>query len=154
MADPTTEQTWVTVKEAAELTGYTAYWMKKWVRDMFALPENERTINVREESNRYLLWLPDLVEFVAKYAAGRINTQVEEIWVTTNEGMELTGYSRDRVWQLAKTNWELPENERIIKTRRRSLGYELWLPDLIAYISDHGHGPYQKSPKKVVDKSD
>jgi hypothetical protein len=148
MSEITTEQIWVTVKEASALTGYSPGWMKKWVRDMFALPENERTIQVRHDANRYQLWLPDLVDYVAQYAAGRVNTEPEEIWVTTTEGMEITGYNREYVWRLAKTNWELPENERRIKTRRRSLGYEVWLPDLIAHISQQGHGPYKKSPRK------
>lgn len=56
MADLTTEQTWVTVKEAAELTGYSPGWMTKWARDMFALPENERAIQVRQDANRYQLY--------------------------------------------------------------------------------------------------
>jgi hypothetical protein len=148
MTDKTIENIWVSVKEAAEITGYTPGWMTKWVRDMFGKPESERSIQVREQSGRYELWLPDLVNFVAEYAASRLNPEAEEIWVNVTEGKDITGYSRDYVWRLAKSNWEMPEAERFIKTRRRSHGYEIWLPDLMAYISKQGYGPYHKSGKK------
>jgi hypothetical protein len=148
MSERTTEQIWVTVKEAAELTGYSPGWMTKWVRDMFALPENERTIQVRQEANRYQLWLPDLMEFVATYAAGRVNTQAEEMWVNTSEAAEFTGYYFDYIQKMARNNWRMEEDQRIIRVRRRAGRYDIWLPDLVKYISEHGHGPYQKPRSK------
>ena len=144
MIDRTTEQTWVTVKEAAEITGYSPGWMTKWVRDMFDRPEAERAIQVREESGRYELWLPDLIDFVSAYGAGRLNPQVEETWVNTTEAAEITGYFFDYIQKLARRNWRMPEDERLIRIRRRAGRYDIWLPDLMKYISEHGHGPYQK----------
>ena len=68
----------------------------------------------------------------------------QEIWVTTNEGEELTGYNRRYLKQLANKNAKLPDDERVIKVRKRSgLFYELWLPDLLRYIKEIGYGPHQ-----------
>lgn len=152
MTEPTTEAIWVSVKEAAAVTGYTPGWMTKWVRDMFHLPEAQRPIRVRQESNRYQLWLPDLVDYVAQYAAARVNTEVEEIWVNSTEGAEITGYSAIHLRKIARENWNLPEEQRLVKIRKRSHSYDMWLPDLVIYISEHGHGPYQKTRIKLVDK--
>jgi len=78
------------------------------------------------------------------YAINRIdqiNTQSvtentsQEIWVTTTEGAEMTGYSAEYLEKLANTNWKMPEAERLIRVRSRSRRYELWLPDILAYRS-------------------
>jgi len=73
---------------------------------------------------------------------------VEEIWVNTREGAELTGYNMDYLRQLAYGIGRQPENERPIKIRTRGHRYEFWLPDLIAYIQNLGHGPHAKPTKK------
>lgn len=65
----------------------------------------------------------------------------EEIWVTVTEGAKRTGYSRFRIRELARQNWNLPENERLIQLRRHTNGYLVWLPDLFKYREEHGHGP-------------
>jgi hypothetical protein len=70
----------------------------------------------------------------------------EEIWVSTGEGAQITGYHRDHVQKLARDNWKLPEQERLIRIRKRARGYDIWLPDLVNYISEHGYGPHQKPP--------
>ncbi len=68
----------------------------------------------------------------------------QQIWVTTNEAEELTGYNRRYLKQLANKNSKLPDDERLIKVRKRSgLFYELWLPDLLRYINEIGYGPHQ-----------
>ena len=67
----------------------------------------------------------------------------QEIWVTTREGAEATGYNRQYLEKLAKKNWRVPEDERLIKIRNRSRRYELWLPDLVRYIAEIGYGPHQ-----------
>jgi hypothetical protein len=67
----------------------------------------------------------------------------QEIWVTTREGAELTGYSSRYLGQLAQKNSLLPEDERYIKVRKRSDRHELWLPDLLRYIEEIGYGPHQ-----------
>lgn len=71
-------------------------------------------------------------------------TPEQQIWVTTREGAEVTGYNSQYLEKLAKKNWRLPENERDIKIRNRSRRYELWLPDLLTYIEEIGYGPYPK----------
>lgn len=72
----------------------------------------------------------------------------KEIWVNVTEGAEITGYNRDHVQKLARDNWNKPEDERLIKVKRRSSGYDIWLPDLIRYIEEHGHGPHKKRNRK------
>ena len=67
----------------------------------------------------------------------------QEIWVTTREGAELTGYNRQYLEKLANKYWHVPEDERLIKIRNRSRRYELWLPDLVRYIAEIGYGPHQ-----------
>jgi hypothetical protein len=65
----------------------------------------------------------------------------EQIWVTTKEGAEMTGYSQEYLERLANKNWRQPETERLIQVRNRSGRYELWLPDLLQYMAEHGTGP-------------
>ena len=67
----------------------------------------------------------------------------QQIWVMTNEGAEITGYSREYLQQLAKKIFRLPEDERPIKVRMRSKRYEFWLPALLHYIKEIGYGPHQ-----------
>jgi len=74
-------------------------------------------------------------------------TPDQEIWVITPEGAELTGYSREYLERLANKIFRLPEDERIIKIRKRAGRYELWLPDLLRYRDEIGYGPYQNKKK-------
>ena len=70
-------------------------------------------------------------------------TPEQQIWVTTNEAEELTGYNRQYLNQMAHKNYRLPEDDRLIKVRMRSgRFYELWLPDLLRYIEEIGYGPH------------
>jgi len=68
----------------------------------------------------------------------------EQIWVNVTEGSEFTGYNREYIMKLAMKLKRQPENERPIKLRKRSNGWELWLPDLIAWRERPGHGPQRK----------
>lgn len=68
----------------------------------------------------------------------------DEIWVTTKEGAEITGYNQDYLTILARRISRQPEHERLIQIRNRSNRYEFWLPDLFNYIANHGSGPYDK----------
>lgn len=70
-------------------------------------------------------------------------TPEQETWVTTAEGGELTGYNKRYLEKLAYKYWQLPDDERLIKLRKRSGRYELWLPDLLRYIDETGYGPHQ-----------
>jgi hypothetical protein len=69
---------------------------------------------------------------------------VEEIWVNVTEGAQKTGYNRNHVMRVARKIWGQPEDQRRIKIRRRTTGYELWLPDLVKYVKIPGHGPQRK----------
>ena len=148
MIDKTAEQIWIPVKEAAEMTGYTPAYLTALVKDMLLQPENERPMQVRQVSNGYEIWQPDLIEFVAQYAAGRLHRDVKRIWVSTTEGAEITGYNRDHVIKLARDNWRIEENHRLIRVRRKAGHYDIWLPDLMKYIAEHGYGPTQKKRNK------
>jgi hypothetical protein len=74
---------------------------------------------------------------------------IEEIWVNTIEGAEITGYNVDYLRQIAYKIWRQPEDERAIKVRYRARRYELWLPDLIVYIEAARHGPQPKRTPKT-----
>ena len=65
----------------------------------------------------------------------------DENWVSTSEGAEITGYIQTYVQKLARDNWNLPEAERLIRVRKRSRGYDIWLPDLIRYMRESNIGP-------------
>ena len=71
---------------------------------------------------------------------------VEEIWVNVTEGAEISGYNPNHVRLLARNNWRLSEAERFIKIRKRSHGYDIWLPDLMKYKAEVGRGPHEKNP--------
>ena len=71
-------------------------------------------------------------------------TPDQEIWVMTAEAARITGYNGRYLGQIAKKNAQLPEDERQIKVRMRSNRHELWLPDLLRYIEEIGHGPQDK----------
>lgn len=67
----------------------------------------------------------------------------DEIWVTTKEGAEITGYNQQYLMILARKISRQSENERLIQIRNRSNRYELWLPDLLHYIAEYGTGPQE-----------
>jgi hypothetical protein len=67
----------------------------------------------------------------------------EQIWVSTSEGAAITGYNQVYLKILARKISHLPEDERLIQVRNRTGRYELWLPDLIKYIEEHGYGPHK-----------
>jgi hypothetical protein len=71
----------------------------------------------------------------------------EEIWVSTSEGAEITGYYQPYVQKLARENWKLPEAERLIQVRKRKRGYDLWLPDLMQHMRESGNGPQVRNPQ-------
>jgi hypothetical protein len=69
---------------------------------------------------------------------------VEEIWVNVTEAAEITGYNRKYALQLAGKLWQISEESRPVKMRKRTNGYDLWLPDLMTYIEKERRGPYFK----------
>lgn len=68
----------------------------------------------------------------------------QDIWVNISEGAEQTGYNREYIKKLLMRIAKRPEDQREIKLRKRSFGYELWLPDLLTYIQKPGRGPQRK----------
>jgi hypothetical protein len=146
------EEIWVNVAEGAEITGYHPDHVRRLARENVRLPEEQRFIRISKDVHGYSIWLPDLMSYLKRgnpFENPISNQQsVEEIWVNTREGAEKTGYNRQYVKLLAMKTWRQPEKERLIQIRKRSNGFELWLPDLAEYISNNGRGPYQKkSPK-------
>lgn len=71
----------------------------------------------------------------------------EETWVNTAEGAQITGYDPDSLRKLASNMAKKPEEERTIKVRRRTSGWEIWLPDLVLYVEQPRPGPILKSKK-------
>ena len=65
----------------------------------------------------------------------------EEIWVSTGEGAEITGYDQQYLRRLALKLSRQPEEERLIRVRNRAGRHEIWLPDLIKYKQEYGRGP-------------
>ena len=57
------EEIWVTITEAAQLTGYSRYHIQKLAFDNWSLPEEQREIVMRRNSAGYLIFLPSLVEY-------------------------------------------------------------------------------------------
>ena len=67
-----------------------------------------------------------------------------EIWVNVTEAAQMIGYNREYLKKLILQLWKLPEDERPVQIRKRSSGFDLWFPDLLAYLREFGHGPYNK----------
>jgi hypothetical protein len=73
--------------------------------------------------------------------------KVDEIWVNLNEAAEISGYSYHSIRKLAWKLGQEPEEQREIKVRKRSNGWEMWLPDLIKYVQRSRTGPPIKRNK-------
>ena len=71
-------------------------------------------------------------------------TGTQDIWVNVTEAAERTGYSREYILKLAMKIWKIPEDQREIHLRKRTSGYEIWLPDLMDYIQKPFRGPQGK----------
>jgi hypothetical protein len=79
---------------------------------------------------------------------------VEEIWVNLNEGAQATGYNHQYVQKLVKKISAKPEAEREIRLRWRTSYWEVWLPDLVKYLSSTAmHGPRGKRKPKEKSSS-
>jgi hypothetical protein len=73
----------------------------------------------------------------------------EEIWVNLAEGAKATGYNRQYVQKLIKKMSQKPEGERDIRMRWREFFWEVWLPDLVNYVSSNAmRGPRRKRKTK------
>lgn len=143
------EAIWVGVREGAEKTGYHIDHMRRVARTNWHLPEAERHIRIRKNGTAYELWLPDVMRYL-KNENGDDSppaldpASVEQTWVNVTEGAEITSYNRDHLRQFVRKLWNMPESERSIQIRKRTNGFELWLPDLVAYVNEPGHGPQRK----------
>jgi hypothetical protein len=73
--------------------------------------------------------------------------QVEETWVNLSEAAEITGYNSGSLRRLAWSMSQEPEEQQTIKLRKRSNGWEMWLPDLMVYVKRPRPGPILKSKK-------
>ena len=64
------QETWVMTAEGAKLTGYSREYLEQLARKNSKLLEDERPIKVRMRSNRYELWLPDLLRYIDEIGYG------------------------------------------------------------------------------------
>jgi hypothetical protein len=64
------QEIWVDINEATELTGYNRASMRKVAQRISRQPEVERDIKMRKRSNRWELWLPDLIVYLRKPGRG------------------------------------------------------------------------------------
>lgn len=148
VSEPVIEEVWVNVAEGAEKTGFHPDHVRRLARENSRLPEDQRFIRIEKKPREYAIWLPDLMNYVKRNSLfpkfGITPRKAEEVWVNTGEGAEITGYNMDYLQQIARKMWRQPEDERAIKVRNRSRRYELWLPDLIAYVESIRHGPLAK----------
>lgn len=96
---------------------------------------------------------------LSKCQIGKLNTwfirmpptpelEVQEIWVNVTEAAEATGYNREYIKKFIMKIWKLPEDQRSIQVRKRSSGFDIWLPDLVAYLHENGRGP--KGKRKIT----
>jgi len=141
------EQVWVTVAEGAQKTGFHPDHVRRLARESWRLPEEQRSIRIRKESNEYAIWLPDLMDHVRRHIPWAGNPEqkpTDEIWVNTTEAAAITGYSRQYLKHVANKSWKMPEAERPIKVLNRIGRYEIWLPDLVKYLSKPGRGPQSR----------
>jgi hypothetical protein len=147
------EEIWVNVAEGAEKTGFHPDHVRRLARENSRLPEDQRYIRFRKDSHGYAIWLPDLMSYVKRGIPSddtdSSHQGIEEIWVSTIEGAQITGYNMDYLRQIAYKMWRLPEGKRDIKVRNRSGRYELWLPDLIDQIKTARRGPNPKRNSKT-----
>jgi len=68
----------------------------------------------------------------------------QQIWVNVTEAAELMGYNREYIKKFIMKIWKLPEDQRSIQIRKRSSGFDIWLPDLMTYFHENGRGPQAK----------
>ncbi len=131
------------------MMGYHIDHMRRVARTNWHLPEAERHIRIRKNGTAYELWLPDVMRYL-KNENGDDSppaldpASVDQTWVNVREGAEITRYSRSHLKAIMMKVWRMPEDERPIQVRKRSNGFDIWLPDLVAYLNEHGHGPQRK----------
>jgi hypothetical protein len=71
-------------------------------------------------------------------------TETQAIWVDLYEAAEITGYSVIGVRKIVQKMNLLSQEEREVNIRKRTGRWELWLPDLLVYISQSKRGPHRK----------
>ena len=76
-------------------------------------------------------------------------TESKEIWVDIYEAAEMAGYNYHSMRRLVQKVANQPEAEREIRLRKRTSRWELWLPDMFAYLDKPGRGPQPK--RKISD---
>lgn len=70
--------------------------------------------------------------------------ETTEMWVNVTQAAQATGYNREYILKLVTKTWKLAEEEREIRLRKRTSGYDIWLPDLLTYIEKPARGPQRK----------
>jgi len=145
------ENIWVKVEEGAQRTGHHIDHVRRLARENMRVQEDKRRLRVRKEGRAYEIWLPDLVDYIEKRIPVTMQkldlSSVEETWVNASEAAEIIGYHSSYTSHLARQMADTPEDEREIRIKKRSTGMEMWLPDLMVYVSKVGRGPKKRHPK-------
>jgi hypothetical protein len=69
----------------------------------------------------------------------------DDIWVNVTEAAAITGYNRQYIKKLISKLWLIEESRRGVRIKKRSSGFDIWLPDLRVYLAAQGRrGPYTK----------
>jgi hypothetical protein len=64
------QEIWVMTTEGAAVTGYNNRYLGQLAKKFSLLPEDEQPVKVRMRSNRYELWLPDLIRYIEEIGYG------------------------------------------------------------------------------------
>jgi len=71
MSDPQiVDEVWVNTFEGAEATGYNRRYVQQLASKFWNMPEEERPVKVRYRSQRYEMWLPDLIFYLNNIGYG------------------------------------------------------------------------------------
>jgi hypothetical protein len=73
MAEPVTEEIWVSTSEGAAITGYSQEYLEKLANKNLRQPEEKRLIQVRKRTGRYELWLPDIFKYIDQHGIGPLH---------------------------------------------------------------------------------
>jgi hypothetical protein len=68
--DQKIDEIWVNTTEASVITGYNRRYLKTLANKNWNMPEADRDIRVLNRIGRYEIWLPDLVDYLAKPGRG------------------------------------------------------------------------------------
>jgi hypothetical protein len=67
--DNSTQGIWVNSADGAQITGFTEVYLEILGQQQIALPENQRSIKLRQRNDKIEFWMPDLVKHMTQRRA-------------------------------------------------------------------------------------